>query len=87
MPKLHEVMGGGDKCFLSRHGGWETHPCSAADRRIESDWGPKSSKSTGVFGEKKVVFRSNLKQMFKRRGTDLDTQLTSKQPENDVCAQ
>jgi hypothetical protein len=56
----------------------EMRPCSAADRQIESDESWKSSKTTEVFG-KKMLFCTNLEQVFERTATDLDEHLTTTQ--------
>ena len=51
---------------------------SATNRQIGSDYGWKSSKTTEVFC-KKVAFRTNLEQIFKRAATDLDAHATTTQ--------
>ena len=65
--------------LLSRNCMSEMRPGSATDRQIGSDYGWKSRKTTEVFWKKKVAFRTNLEQMFKRAATDLDTQSTTTQ--------
>jgi len=52
--------------------------CST-NRQIWSDWGWKSSETTEVFWKKKVIFCTDLEQMFNRTATDLDTLLTTAQ--------
>ena len=74
VPKLREVRGGDrNKDLLSRNYMFEMCPFTATDHQIWSDYGWKSSKTTEVFWQK-VVFCTNLKQMFKHTVTDLDTQ-------------
>jgi len=56
----------------------EMHSFDVTDHQIQFDWGWKLSKITAVFS-KKVVFHTNLEQMFKCTVTNFDTQLTKMQ--------
>ena len=65
IPRLREVTAG-------------TCSSSTRDRQFGSDWGWKSSKTAELFW-KKVVFRTNLEQMFKRSAADCDILPTATQ--------
>jgi len=67
-----------NKYLFSRNCVSETRPCSATNRQIGSVWVWMSSETAEVFW-RKVVFRTNLGQMFERTATDLDTQPTKMQ--------
>ena len=83
MLKLHEVMGGwgGEpkQRFICR-GTVCGRNILAALRTVRLSLTRVRNQAKALeYSEKKGVFRTNLKQMFKCRATDLDTQLTTTQ--------
>jgi len=83
LPKLREVTGGTKTMIYCE--GTKCRKCVLVALRTVKLGLTKVGNQASILGEK-LVFRTNLEQMFKHTATDLDTQPTTKQQRH-VCAQ